>query len=358
MISVGKHITAIKKGLTVVNPFLILVSLFFVGCISNAKQEVKLTGKTMGTIYQVKYISEGEPKISNTEVKQLLNQINESVSTYIERSTISRINAGDVTKAYLTELDTIFIENFELSKKIYKQTKGAFNPSLMPLVNYWGFGYKDKKRTEVDSAVVDKMIKKSNLDFFKIEDNRLRKGYNEGELDFSAIAKGYAVDEIGALLESKSINNYMVEIGGEILAKGKNAANAYWGIAVDKPKLNNDRSTFNAFINLKNQAIATSGNYRNYREIGKEKYGHIIDPKTGYPKQTNILSATIITDNCAAADAFATACMVMGFEGARDYIELNLEIEGYLIYLDENNKEQSWHSEGIEIREIGKVLSK
>jgi len=333
--------------------FLFVILLIFSACITEPKQEVKLVGETMGTTYVVKYITDEEPPINNVAIKQLLNQINESVSTYIKRSTISRINVNNVTLAYAAELDTIFIENFNLSKKIYKQTKGAFNPSLMPLVNYWGFGYKEKSRTEVDSALVDKMIKKCNLDYFKIEDNRLRKGYNEGELDFSAIAKGYAVDEIGALLESRKINNYMIEIGGEILAKGKNAADVYWAIAVDQPKIEGKRKNFKAIINLNNKAIATSGNYRNYREIGKEKYGHIIDPATGYPKQTDILSVSIIADNCASADAFATACMVMGAQKAKDYIELNLEIEGYLIYLDENGKEKSWKSDGIEIRELG-----
>jgi len=254
-------------------------------------------------------------------------------------------------KAYTTPLDSIFLDNFNLSKKIHKQTKGAFNPALMPLVNYWGFGYSKKERTEIDSNEVAALKRFCNFDLFVLQNGRLRKAKDECQLDFSAVAKGYGVDMAAALLDERGIHNYMVEIGGEVVVRGKNSKGKDWTIAVDRPSGDGEKP-FTAIISLNNQAIATSGNYRNYRKIGKEEYGHIIDPESGFPKQSDVLSASILAKDCASADAYATACMVMGAEKAIDYIELNKEIDGYVIYLDETGEEKTWASDAVKLVEI------
>jgi len=222
----------------------------------------------------------------------------------------------------------------------------------MPLINYWGFGYGEKKRNSVDTNEVKRILSLTNFTSFKYQQKHLKKNKQAQQLDFSAVAKGYGVDQIAELLNRKNIHHYLIEIGGELRAKGKNAKNAWWRIAIDQPEKGLEQRNFKAILPLKNQSVATSGNYRNYRTFGDKEYGHIINPKTGFPEQKEIISATIIAETCATADAYATACMVMGFENAKQLVESNLAFSAYFIYKNEIGDIETYQSEAFEISEM------
>jgi len=255
------------------------------------------------------------------EVDSILVEINQAVSTYIPDSEISIFNENGV--ANFTTSNNHFIKNYFSSVDIYIATENYFDPSVMPLVNYWGFGYTDKKPVlKTDSLAIDSIQNFVGLN--KVY-HVLSRGGNEPiltlskktsefkvQLDFSAIAKGYAVDVVSNFLQEKNLKNYLVEIGGELRTNGKNAKGKLWTTAINTPKINAQLTDYEAIIKLNNKAIATSGNYRNFHEVNGEWYGHEINPKTGFPEKSNLLSVTIMSDDCMSADAYATT---KGFEG-------------------------------------------
>ncbi len=304
----------------------------------------------MGTTYTIKYVSENT--ISKTAIDELLVQINQSVSTYMPESIISKINQAAPEHCKEIDIDIFFTENFELSKAIFEETDGYFNPALMPLVNYWGFGYGDKNRHTIDSNEVNRLLLLTNFYDFEYHQTHLTKKYKAQQVDFSAIAKGYGVDQIAAWLNAHHIDHYLIEIGGELRAKGKNAANEYWRIGIDQPQKNLSQRTLKAIVPIKNQSVATSGNYRNYRKLGTKEYGHIINPKTGFPEEKEIISATILAASCAVADAYATACMVMGFDKAKRLIENNTDLMAYFIYKNKQGLIATYQSDDLELIEI------
>jgi len=334
--------------------FLLLLLLIYIfllnACISPSIQTQVITGETMGTTYSVKYVS--DVQISKNNIDDLLVKINQSVSTYIPESTISLINQATPENSNTITLDSFFIDNFLLSQQIYEDTEGFFNTALMPLVNYWGFGYGEKNRNSVDTNEVNRLLALTKFTDFKYGQKQLTKSKKAQQLDFSAVAKGYGVDQIAELMNKQNIQHYLIEIGGELRAKGRNAENNWWRIAIDQPKKGLSRRSFQAILPLKNQAVATSGNYRNYRVVGDQEYGHIINPKTGFPEQKEIISATIIAETCAIADAYATACMVMGFEKAKQLVERNTALTSYFIYKNESGEIATYQSEAFEIMEM------
>ncbi len=313
-------------------------------------------GKTMGTTYSVKYQGGNTQQINN-ELDSLFKSINESVSVYEKESLISKFNAAET---HLFEIETEndlnihFITNFTKSVLIHKQTDGLFDPTVMPLVNYWGFGYTGKNPiTSVDEKKIQSILsyvgmKKIN---YQIENeskkHQFKKENKNIQLDFGAIAKGYAVDKAGELLASKGIQNYLVEIGGEVVNQGKNPENKPWVIGINTPKENAKINDFQIYVHLSGKGLATSGNYRNFYEVNGKKYSHTINPTTGFPERSHLLSATIIADNCMTADAFATACMVGGLEKSLEIINNNASLEGYFVYSDDEGNLQSKHTEGF-----------
>ncbi|MBI4930537.1 MAG: FAD:protein FMN transferase [Bacteroidetes bacterium] len=318
--------------------------IFFLACNSGEKQLVKLEGKTMGTTYHISYLSSDKKDMSSnstnfqTEIDSLLVEFNNSVSTYIPSSTISKVNKPDT----MIEVDEYFVEVFRKAQDVSEKTDGAFDITVMPLVNGWGFGYTDTIR--MDSAVVDSLqqlvgyrniglIERNEKYFVRKKDKRI-------QVDFSAIAKGYGVDLVGMLLEERGIENYMAEIGGEVRAKGKNEKGEVWRIGVEKPI--DDPSAANHelkdILKLENKSLATSGNYRNFYYRNGKKVSHEIDPMTGYPALNNLLSVTVIADDCMTADAFATAFMVMGLEKTLNYLQKDSTLNVYLIYADEKGE--------------------
>ncbi len=303
-------------------------------------------GKTMGTTYSVKYHDPAK-KGHQKAIDSLLVAVNQDLSTYIEDSHISIFNKKETrTQKGTPHFDKVFMK----AKEIYQKTDGAFDPTVMPLVNYWGFGYTPKKAvTEVDETKVKDLMKSVGFDKIVAPKFGVYAKLEEGiQLDFSAIAKGYGVDVIADFLEEKGIENYMVEIGGEVRTKGKNPRGDWWLMGINTPSEDASTRDLQAKVQLKNKALATSGNYRNFHEVDGKKYAHTINPKTGFPEANTLLSASIFANDCMTADAYATACMVMGIDRAFELVKTYADLEGYFIYIDDNGDMQVKSTKGLE----------
>ncbi len=295
-----------------------------------------LRGKTMGTYYQIKYTGPLKAHMG-AMVNKLLAELNSEVSTYIKTSVISRINQNpgefDLTKtqAFKKRKCRYFIENYRLADSIYRLSDGDFDPTIMPLVNYWGFGYSKRER-RTGTIAPDSIRRLVGMDKIALRNFVITKSVDGVQLDFSAVAKGYGVDLIGRLLEQQGIQDFLIDIGGEVLAKGEKAKGSPWLVGINTPKENSRLSDIVLTAPVRDAAIATSGNYRNYYRAGGRKYSHTINPKTGVPERNNLLSASIWAKNCALADALATTCMVKGMPEAYDFITKTKGVEGCFIY--------------------------
>lgn len=346
-----------------------IVFLFFLpllcGCVQDsapaAVENIQLIqGETMGTYYRVSYrLDKAGPLIEKAQLDSLLVALNMEVSTYIPEALISRFNHGDLhaIDAETMQASPHFLANLELALEIAETTGGLFNPTIMPLVNYWGFGYTPKNPvTAVDSNKVDSLMAFVGLD--KIDYDavivspsaiQLDKAYPGTQIDFSAIAKGYGVDLVARFLQAHGIEHYLVDIGGEAAAKGnKGNANTPWRIGISVPQENADVTDIQAAVPLVDAAIATSGNYRNFYEANGKKYSHTINPFTGYPERSHLLSASVLAADCATADGFATACMVAGLDRAYSLIDSLPALEAYFIYSDENGAMKTKMTSGFE----------
>jgi len=296
---------------------------------------VKNSGEAQGSFYHIQYLSEDGISYK-TQIDSILLEIDSSLSIYKEYSLITQLNKGANIKT-----DALFNEVYHAAMQVYKETEGNFDCSVYPLVKAWGF-YKDNQL--VDSIIIDSLKFRNILQFIGfykislIDDSLvLPKGMS---LDFNSIAQGYTVDVIAQFLKSKGDSNYLVEVGGELLAKGKNADGNIWRVGVDKPTDSIDSNERFLFIlDLENKALATSGNYRKFYEKDGVKYAHTINPFTAFPAQNRLLSVTVIHDNCMLADAYATAFMVMGIRKSKQFAKLHPEIEVYLVY---TSKDGSW----------------
>ena len=311
--------------------------LCFNFCAKPSKTFVKSTGFAFGTKFHIRYFDSLQRDFKKDFYK-LFQKINHSLSTYDPNSIVSKINQGDTT----VKTDAFFEEVFYKSLKIYQQTEGFFDPSIGVLVNAWGFG-PNKKREALDDKKIAQLLEYVGFEDNYIKNHHFFKKHPKTYLDFNAIAKGYGVDIIGRFLEEKNIRNYLVEIGGEIRARGKNHKEKPWKIGIERPHFDGKRS-IQKVIELKDESIATSGNYRKYEidpETGK-KYVHTINPKTGRTSKTNILSASVMAGlDCADVDAYATALMAMDFEKAKRFIQKYPNLKIFLIYIDKqgNTKE-------------------
>ncbi len=309
--------------------FILVVVLSFLSCNEKTKKEVvHLEGYALGTTFSIKYIDDKAIKYDKS-VDSLIHAINKSLSTYLATSDITKINKGDTAIV----VDDLFKEVFVKSKNIYQETNGIFDPTIGILVNAWGFG-PEKPVENLDSLKVKALLKMVGFDKISInQESKVSKEFPEMYLDFNAIAKGYTVDVIGRFLESKNIFNYMVEIGGEIRARGKNQKGNYWKIAIENPNFDGSRS-FAAYISLDNQSLATSGNYRKFKVDEKgQKYAHTINTKTGYSSKTDLLSASVFSAlDCADVDGYATAFMAMGYQKTLDFLKNRNDLKVFLIY--------------------------
>ncbi|MHB1147499.1 MAG: FAD:protein FMN transferase [Lutibacter sp.] len=320
-----------------------LILLLFLSC-ENTKTDLKIIeGNAIGTTFTVRYLDTGTNNYE-TKIDSLIAAINKSASTYIPTSDLSKINRGDTTVLIDANLQEVFIK----SEKIYKETEGAFDPTIGILVNAWGFG-PEKPIENMDSLKVIELLKFVGYDKVRLENGKIKKLYPEIYLDYNAIAKGYLVDMVSRMFEKNGVANYMVEIGGEIRARGKNEKGTPWKIAIENPNTDGSRS-FATVIELQDESIATSGNYRKFKikEDGT-KYVHTINPKTGYAKESNLLSASAISkSDCADVDGYATAFMEMGFEKSKDFLKNHPELKAFLIYVNEKGAMQTFKSENFD----------
>jgi thiamine biosynthesis lipoprotein len=303
---------------------------------------IKIAGFTQGTSYHITYESKRGENLQN-KIDTLFADFDKTFSTYLPGSIISRINSND-TGVFINKH---FIKLFNKAYNVYKATEGAFDMTVAPVVNAWGFGFTE--RADVDSTLIDSLLQYIGMDKVKIEHNRILKKHKEIMLDANAIAQGYAVDVTAEFLDKKGIKNYLVEIGGEVRTRGINDKGKIWKIGLDKPFENNliPGTYLQAILQLKGRSLATSGNYRKFYEKDGVKYAHSIDPKTGYPVLKNLLSVTVVADDCMTADAYATAFMVMGADKTRAFLSDHKELEAYLIFNDEEGNYQVFITEGL-----------
>ncbi|GGW23212.1 FAD:protein FMN transferase [Arenibacter certesii] len=300
-------------------------------------------GEALGTTYSLIYIAEEELDYQK-EIDSIFKVINQSMSTYIPNSDISRINSGDTTVV----VDHMFKEVFNLSNEIYTATEGYFDPTVGALVNAWGFG--PGKELDMNSERVDSLLQYVGFNKVSITpENKITKADPTIYFDFNAIAKGYAVDRIAVFLDAKGIKNYLLEVGGELVAKGENAIkNKQWVVAIDDPQMDWER-TSKKTVNMKDNAMASSGNYRKFKidpDTG-DKYVHTIDPLTGFTKNSNILAVTIVAKDCATADAYATAFMAMDLAHSKEILNADETLEGYIIYLDDSGEVLEYMTDGF-----------
>ena len=304
-------------------------------------QEFSITGFTMGNItYNVKYVS-GKKLVNKTEIDSILIKFNQTFSTYIPTSEISTINNSSGT----IEISPEFYFLLKESKMIYDQTNGYFDPTIGPIVNAWGFG-PDKVESLPDNREIRKIMNYVGLDKIKFDSLSLNKQYRESYIDFSAIAKGYAVDVITRYLDNKNLSNYFVEIGGEVRVSGKNISDKYWLVGVEDPKFSLSSDIF-ATVSLNNLSLATSGNYRNFYNLKDSLVYHTIDPKSGYPSRSNMLSASVFAKSCFIADAYATSFMVLGFEKSKKIVTSTDGLDALVIYINDEGDTTKYFSEGI-----------
>ena len=324
--------------------FLLVISVF--SCGENTKKDFqRIEGLAFGTSFHIT-MDAGEKQINEVAIDSLINAFNKSLSTYIPNSDISTLNRGDTN----VQVDLYFKEVFEKSFLIFEETNGAFDPTIGTLVNAWGFGPGDQLN-KMEPSTVDSLLVYVGFDKLELKDRELIKMYPETYLDFNAIAKGFAVDVIGRYLESKKVLNYLVEIGGEIRARGKSSKEQPWKIGIEEPNFDGTRS-FQTIINLDNESIATSGNYRKFKidSLSGEKYAHTIDTKTGYPSKSNLLSASVIAKlDCADVDAYATAFMAMGFEESKAFLSKRKELKAFLIYAGENGELLTFTTDNLDL---------
>ena len=252
------------------------------------------------------------------------------------------VNNNDTT----VRTDSVFNAIFRKSMEISENTSGAFDITVGPLVNAWGFGF--TSRIKVNQHVLDSLLPLVNYKAVKLNGTRVVKGKPGIKLDYNAIAQGYSVDEIGRFIASKGIENYLIDVGGEVLARGKKPDGSSWNVGVEKPAANaGDARELKAVVKLEDKALSTSGNYRKYYEENGVRYSHTIDPKTGYPVKHSMLSASVIASDCITADAYATAFMVMGLERSKSFLAGHPELLVYFIYSGSKGEMLSYSSPGF-----------
>jgi len=322
---------------------LLFLALYATGCKESKPLFSNFNGFTQGTTYSIVYENKKkiEPEELRKKVEKVLNDFDMSLSLYKDSSLISRINRNE-----LVRVDAFFREAFEKSRLVFDMTSGAFDITVGPLVKAWGFGPDERKNFTESKR--DSLMKLVGMDKVSLVNGELVKSDPAMYIDMNAIAQGYSVDVICNFLDGLGIKNYLIEIGGEVRAKGTKGG-VEWRIGIDKPEDNNlsPGQNLQAIIRISDKALATSGNYRKFYVEDGIKYSHTIDPKTGYPAKNTLLSATIIADECAIADAVATACMVMGKDNAIEFINKNSQFKAYFVYSDESGNFRTWISENL-----------
>jgi len=319
--------------------FLVLIVVFlYVSCEEKELINIKLSGPVFGTTYNIQYYSDTNYQ---KEFDSLFAVINNSLSTYIPDSDISKWNRNEPV-----EVDEHFIKVFNTSKKIFKESKGIFDPTIGNIVNAWNFG-PDENKFLTDSTTIESLMTYVGFDgVIKTPTKFIRK--DKVYLDFNAIAKGYGIDVISEFIASKGIGDFLVDIGGDLRASGINKESKKgWTVGIEDPNFDGSQSYSNS-ITLSNKGMATSGTYRKFKvDENGNRYAHIINTKTGYPTKTNVLSVSVIAPNAMLADGYATTFQAMGLDRTKDFLRVHPELQVYFIYLDKKDALQTLSLNGF-----------
>ena len=322
-------------------PFLLLL---IVGTVLIIRQQRAMpyqmnSGMVFGTVYNITYECDSD---LHQAIRAELQKVDNSLSPFNEHSVITAINQNQDVKP-----DEMFLTVFNKAMEISRETDGAFDITVAPLVNAWGFGFKNG--SQPDRQQVDSLRRLIGYEKVILKNDRIVKQSPDIMLDCSAIAKGYGSDVVARFLQQQGVKNFMVEIGGEVVTSGVNPQRLPWRIGVTKPTDDSlsIKGEIQSVLNVTDLAMATSGNYRNFYYKGGKKYAHTIDPKTGYPVQHSLLSATVLAKDCATADAYATSFMVLGIDGAKKVLERHPELMAYFIYADDKGQNAVWCSPSL-----------
>lgn len=318
--------------------------ILFTGC-SKLYQKMTINGQTQGTYYAITYF-DYEGRNFRPDIDSILAAFDRSVSLWNPRSIITRVNNNDPSVVP----DDWFIDLFNKSKEVSRITSGAFDMTVGPLVNAWGFGFEN--RLTMDSLKVDSLLQFIGYQQVDIENGSVIKKDPRIRIDFNAIAQGYAVDLLALFLKSQHIDIFLIDIGGEVIARGLKPDGSKWRVGIEKPAADpSDERQLKAILELKDEAIATSGNYRKFYEINGIRYSHTIDPSSGYPARNSLLSVSVRAASCWKADAYATAFMVMGLDRSLEFLSGCEELDAYLVYSDTSGVLKTKMTEGF-----GKIL--
>lgn len=320
----------------------LFILVFLAACQPKKSEYLRISGFAQGTTYNITYENSNNEDYT-FDIDSILKAFDKSLSIYDSTSIISRINDNDPT----VEADDWFIEVFKKSVEIGAISGGALDITVGPVVKAWGFG--NTPIAKHDTAYIDSLLQFVGMDKVKLEGRKVIKKNPGVKIDVNAIAQGYSVDVLSNFFEHKQIKNYLVEIGGEVRCKGTNAKNSVWRIGIDKPTDGNltPGGELQAIIELNNKSLTTAGNYRKFFVENGVKYGHTIDPKTGFPAKNTLLSATVVCDDAMTADAYDTAFMVLGLEKSIELLKKLPGIEVYFIYSNAEGEFEIYFSEGL-----------
>jgi len=321
---------------------LMIYTMFLFSCSPKKEMSpVHLQGEAQGTYYNMVYYDSLNRNLHH-QVDSILKAFDRSVSLWVPNSVLSRVNRNDTSVV----LDDNFIGNFNYSQEVSKATNGAFDMTVGPLVEVWGFGF--ESREKVGKRIVDSLLPLVGYQKIKIVQGKIIKADPRMQIDFNGIAQGYSDDVVGRFFDSLGIHNYLIDIGGEVKAKGQKPDGSAWRVGIEKPAADKDSPRIlKAVIALRNMSVATSGSYRKYYEVNGIRYSHTIDPKTGYPVQHTLLSVSVLAKNTALADAYATAFMVMGYKKARAFVESHSGLEAMFIWSAKDKSFKSYATPGF-----------
>ena len=303
-------------------------------------QKMVLQGLAQGSYYNVTYYDE-QGRNFQREVDSIFQAVDMSINLWVDTSVISKVNRNeDVT------LDAIFVDNFRIAQEAARLSDGYFDPTISPIVAAWGFSY--KHGDSITPKLIDSLKQLVDYRNIRIESGKVVKENPDMKLDFNAIGQGYTSDLIASFLDSRGIKNYLVDTGGEIMARGSKPNGDSWIVGIEKPADSWDsEQVVQTRVTLRDKGLVTSGSTRKYVERNGKRYSHCIDPNTGYPVEHQLLSATVLAENSVWADALASICMVMGMEKSLPLIESLDGVEAYYIYVNENDELETFATDGF-----------
>ena len=329
--------------------FVVITIIILASCQNREHPErpVQIRGEIFGTYYAVSYYC-ADGNNYKKQIDSLLNDFNQSMSYYADNSVISKINRNETDI-----MDDYFKIVLHRSLEIYEKTDGAFDATVSPLVNAWGFGFANRK--DMTQWKVDSILQFVGSNMVSVDGEKVIKQDPRIQFDFNAIAKGYGTDLVADFLKSKGKNSYMVDIGGDLIVGNVKPDGSKWRIAIERPaRKYDDPQEYDHIIELENRAIATSGSYRRYYEQDGQRHSHTIDPKTGYPVKNKLLSTTVFANNCMTADAYATAFMVMGLEKSREFAENRDDLDAFFIFSKNTEEFGVYATDRLDIIELEK----